>query len=354
MSSAAPQAPESGDAPAAPAIAPGTSPLVGAPAASSGEATSDDLPRPLTPIEAELESAEVAGEVEAAEQTAAVAQPAGNGAEPAGDEDVPAGVAAEAFAAAPATAAAAARAAGTVGRTSSLPPTPPDGPAGGLPSPPPVRPIRRPAAPVSPPRRGIGAAAGGRPGAAEARLEELGSRSEGSSSSARIAILAIVGVAAVVLVVLFVVLHGSGSSSPTAATASSHSSSAVTHGTAHHSSAAPASNPATLAVVVLNGTGVNGLAHHLAGDLTQNGYNNATPQSANPGSTATTTVYYATGDRTDANGVAQVLGVSAVAPITAPIRSISGSAPVVVVAGMDQAASVGGATTGGSGTGATG
>jgi hypothetical protein len=107
-------------------------------------------------------------------------------------------------------------------------------------------------------------------------------------------------------------------------------------------------------VVVLNGTGVNGLAHHLASDLTQNGYNNAAPQSANPGSTATTTVYYASGHRADAHGVAQVLGVGAVAPITAPIRSISGSAPVVVVAGMDQAAAVGGAATGGSGTGATG
>ena len=65
-------------------------------------------------------------------------------------------------------------------------------------------------------------------------------------------------------------------------------------------------------------------------------------------------MYYVSGHRADARGVAQVLGVSALAPITQAIRAISGTAPVVVVVGMDQSAAVQNGTTGGSGTGATG
>lgn len=339
-------------APLPPAVLPPT-PAGPHPAGGAG------APRPLTPIEAELESAEAAGEAEAEKEAATLAQPAGNGAEPADEEDVPA-VVGQPFAAAPATAAAAARAAGTppagwgpAGRAPSMPAAAAGEPSVGLPLPPAPGGSRRPAAPAMPPRRLPGASSGGRGDSPESRLQELGSRPDRSSPGARIAVLAIVGVVVVVLVLLFVVLHGSHSATPT--TASGHKGHAASSRAARHSAAAPATSPATLPVVVLNGTSVNGLAHHLAGDLTQNGYNDASPQTASPGTnTPTSTVYYASGDRADAQGVAQVLGMSTVAPITAAIRAISGAAPVVVVAGMDQASALDGTASSASGTAAGG
>jgi hypothetical protein len=156
-----------------------------------------------------------------------------------------------------------------------------------------------------------------------------------------------------ILVVLFLVFRGGGSSSP--ATATPPAATPATNAARHQAASAPAANPATLQVAVINGTNVNELAHHLAGDLTQNGYNQATPLDVHlPATAATTTVYYADGRRADARGVAQVLGVTSVAPMTTAVRSQSGSAPVVVVAGTDQSAVVGGGTTGGSGTGSGG
>jgi len=158
----------------------------------------------------------------------------------------------------------------------------------------------------------------------------------------------------VILVILFLVLRGGGSHTPAASAPASAPSSAAKAATGSHSAAAATTNPATLSVAVINGTTVNDLAHHLASSLSQNGYNQATPLTVSPGGTAaTTTVYYAAGHKADARGVAQVLGVNAVAPITTQIRAISGSSPVVVVAGMDQSSVVGGAT-GGTGTGSAG
>ena len=285
-----------------------------------------------------------------------VDEPATNGAHAAGREDeIPVAIAAESLVAAPATAAARA---GTAGRP-PMPPVPAAAtPPPSAPLPPPPRGNRRPPAANAPARRGAATSppAAARGGDAAARLQQLGSRTEGRSSGARLAMLGIAGVAVVVLVLLFVVLRGGGGSPHTASPPASPPASgrARSHTAASHPAAAAASNPATLPVAVINGTGVSGLAHHLSGDLTQNGYNNASPLAATPGTTtATTTVYYATGHRADAQGVAQVLGVSSVAPITQAIRSISGTAPVVVVAGMDQSAAVQSGTTG-SGTGATG
>jgi len=214
--------------------------------------------------------------------------------------------------------------------------------------PPAPRVIRRPDAPVAPPRRASGPPPD-RSSGPESRLQELGSRAGASSPSARIAVLGIAAAAVIVLVVLFFVLHGSShTATPTAA--ASHSSSAPATTSAHTAPAAPASNPATLPVAVINGTTVTDLAHHLADDLIQNGYNDASPLTGQPsGTAATTTVYYAAGHRADARGVAQVLGVTSEAPITPTIRTLSGTQPIVVVAGMDQASAAGTGGTGASG-----
>jgi LytR cell envelope-related transcriptional attenuator len=143
------------------------------------------------------------------------------------------------------------------------------------------------------------------------------------------------GVIAIVLVVVvaFSVLKGGGSS-PTA-----------THSTppakAHAvTSRSVATNPAELAVTVLNGTETNGLAHHLAATLRQGGYSRAAASSSVPsgGAHQTTVVEYAPGHIADGRAVAKALNVTHVQPIEGSISALASSATVVVVAGADQAA----------------
>jgi hypothetical protein len=97
-----------------------------------------------------------------------------------------------------------------------------------------------------------------------------------------------------------------------------------------------------MAVVVLNGTSTNGLAHSLAKDLQQGGYSHAEAMSGTPpGSHATTVVEYTSGRRADAQSVASALSVTRVQPIEAAISSLAGSATVVVLAGEDKATAAG-------------
>jgi hypothetical protein len=94
---------------------------------------------------------------------------------------------------------------------------------------------------------------------------------------------------------------------------------------------------------VLNGTGTAGLAHHLASDLQQGGYSQAAASSAVPqGTHPTTMVEYTHGHRADAQAVARSLNVSQVQPIDSSTAALAGSAEVVVLAGADQAALLGG------------
>jgi hypothetical protein len=61
-----------------------------------------------------------------------------------------------------------------------------------------------------------------------------------------------------------------------------------------------------------------------------------------PGTHRTTVVEYSSGDRADAQGVARALNVTRVEPMDSTISGLSGSAAVVVLAGADQAALLGG------------
>lgn len=170
-------------------------------------------------------------------------------------------------------------------------------------------------------------------------------------SPARATMLIVGGVAvAVVAIVIVLGLHGGGKSSGQGSSnagggvANAGSRTAKTHKqtSSHHGESSVAGSPASTAVVVLNGTSTNGLAHSLANDLQQGGYMHAEAMNGTPpGSHATTVVEYTSGHRADARGVASALSVTRVQPIEAAISSLGGPATVVVVAGEDKAAAVG-------------
>jgi hypothetical protein len=94
-------------------------------------------------------------------------------------------------------------------------------------------------------------------------------------------------------------------------------------------------------VAVLNGTETTGLAHNISGNLRQSGYTQATALNGRPpGANQVTVVEYTRGHEADAQGVARSLDVSRVQPIEASTASLSGSAAVVVIVGLDKAATV--------------
>lgn len=165
-------------------------------------------------------------------------------------------------------------------------------------------------------------------------------KQEGSGRRGVGLIVAGVVIAAILVVLLISTLKGGGSH-PSATSASS--SEARSRG-ASGGSGEGATNPGAMSVVVLNGTSTEGLAHHLASDLQQSGYSDAAASGAVPSGThPSTVVEYSSGHRADARRVAKALAVTTqVQPIEGSIASLTGSAQVVVIAGADQAAQLGG------------
>jgi hypothetical protein len=164
----------------------------------------------------------------------------------------------------------------------------------------------------------------------------------------RVVVLLLAGVA-VVVVALVLLLSNSGGGSSTASSAhGTASASRAAHARPHaRHSAASGSHHTTAAgagstnVVVLNGTSTAGLAHRVAGELRQSGYSQATPLGGSPpGANQVTTVEYASGHQGDAEGVARSLGVGQAQPMEASVASLSGSATVVVIVGLDKSATV--------------
>jgi len=112
-------------------------------------------------------------------------------------------------------------------------------------------------------------------------------------------------------------------------------------GGAASSSASSATPAAQTSVVVLNGTETTGLAHRVSGELRNSGYSLSTALNGRPpGANQVSVVEYASGHRADAEGVARAVGVSQVQPLEATVSSLSGSATVVVIVGLDKAATV--------------
>jgi hypothetical protein len=163
-------------------------------------------------------------------------------------------------------------------------------------------------------------------------------------SPTRVVVLLVAGVVLLV-VALVLILSKTGGGSGTANSA--HRTAAHARAHARHSAAgsrrtaaAPAGAGATN-VVVLNGTSTAGLAHRVAGELRQSGYSQATPMGGSPpGANQVTVVEYASGHQGDAEGIARSLGVGQAQPMEASVASLSGSATVVVIVGLDKAATV--------------
>jgi hypothetical protein len=156
-------------------------------------------------------------------------------------------------------------------------------------------------------------------------------------------VLIVGGLIVVVLALVFAVSALKGGGSPAASTPAQSAGEASQSSETHTSTHAAVANPTDTTVTVLNGTGTAGLAHHLASDLQQDGYSQAAASSAVPqGTHPTTVVEYAHGHRTDAQAVARALNVGQVQPIDSSTAALAGSGTVVVLAGADQAALLGG------------
>ena len=129
--------------------------------------------------------------------------------------------------------------------------------------------------------------------------------------------------------------NAAGARSPAAVAASRHVRSSRT---ASKGSSAAGSR-AEAQVAVLNGTETTGLAHRVAGQLQQGGFTKSVALGGRPpGANQVTVVEYASGHRGDAEGVARTLGAGQPQPIEAGVASLSGSATVVVIVGLDKAA----------------
>jgi LytR cell envelope-related transcriptional attenuator len=161
----------------------------------------------------------------------------------------------------------------------------------------------------------------------------------------------------VLLIVLIVsaLKGGSGPGPSRAGQASPLVQAGGSRASSHHERAQAASSPSELPVVVLNGTSTAGLAHHLASDLQQGGYGRAEASAAvPPGSHPTTVVEYKSGHRADGQAVAKALNVTQVQPIDSSTAKLAPSAAVLVLAGADQAAQLGGGGTHSAGEPASG
>jgi hypothetical protein len=152
--------------------------------------------------------------------------------------------------------------------------------------------------------------------------------------------LAVIGIAAAAIAVF----AGGGGSRTNSTAASSVSGTAAGggHAGSHARGAAKgahgAAGHAITRVAVLNGTESAGLAHRVAAQLHQSGFSRATALNGRPpGANQTTVVEYASGHRSDAQGVARALGVGQPQPVEATASSLGGSASVVVIVGLDKA-----------------
>jgi hypothetical protein len=160
--------------------------------------------------------------------------------------------------------------------------------------------------------------------------------------SARNLLVAAALVAAVVVVLLVAgVFSGGGTSSPTrSAGGSPATASGGSSGATKSTPGASMPSPANTPVAVLNGTTITGLAAKAADQLTSAGYPIGTKTDAADQAQQTSQVAYATGFKTSARKIAQILGISSrqVVPIDPSTRAVAGSnADVVVTMGADKA-----------------
>ncbi|MDA0137133.1 LytR C-terminal domain-containing protein, partial [Solirubrobacter deserti] len=95
--------------------------------------------------------------------------------------------------------------------------------------------------------------------------------------------------------------------------------------------------PADVTVAVLNGTTVPGLAAALSGELAAAGFTEGGIDTFSDQQRTTSVVQYAPGHRAEAEAVGRTLGISRREPVGADGRALAPGAPVIVIAGIDQA-----------------
>jgi hypothetical protein len=190
-----------------------------------------------------------------------------------------------------------------------------------------------------------GAPASGARGPISDRAARRRAPASSARSAARPLALILGGLVLVGAAILIVSSLGGSSANKNAASTSVSSTAPSTsshHTTSHRKASAPAANPAETNVAVLNGAGTPGLAHRTASDLQQRGYSQATALASTPPSAQSTIVEYASGHRSEAQGVARALSVTQVQPLESATAALAPAAPVVVIVGADKAAAVGG------------
>jgi LytR cell envelope-related transcriptional attenuator len=96
-------------------------------------------------------------------------------------------------------------------------------------------------------------------------------------------------------------------------------------------------NNGNVAVAVLNGTTVPGLAAMLSDQIAAAGFKKGTINDYSDKQLAESVVQYAPGHQVEANAVSRRLGISQREPVTANSRALAGDATVIVIAGADKA-----------------
>jgi hypothetical protein len=100
----------------------------------------------------------------------------------------------------------------------------------------------------------------------------------------------------------------------------------------------PEINRPAVTISVLNGTDTAGLANLVSDKLTQAGFTDNTPGNRNDGTNhASSTVYYASGSKLEAQEVARELKIKDVKEADEQTLAAGGSVPVIVVLGADLA-----------------
>jgi hypothetical protein len=100
---------------------------------------------------------------------------------------------------------------------------------------------------------------------------------------------------------------------------------------------APAIDPATVTVAVLNGTTVTGLAGTTGQKVVASGFRLGNVATASQQQRAESVVLYSPGSSRQARAVARKLGISQIEPVDAQSASLAGAATVIVIVGADKA-----------------
>ena len=196
--------------------------------------------------------------------------------------------------------------------------------------------------PASPPRERAQVRAGTAPGSRRPPVPPRGPAPREEGRSGRRFALLLGALIAIAAIAALVIITQNGSTSGKSRSAASSTTNAPT---TKHNHAAPAFNPASVTVAVLNGTATNQLAHTVSAKLTTDGYKQGNVATAANQTQTATVVAYLPGARNDALHVATALklGPASVQPIDSSTQSVACPPPsactanVVVTVGQDLA-----------------